>query len=79
MSGCPTAVKENGDCPGSCADLWGNPKFGHYNGILDDDVYRLALADVEYSGSKHLLLVTVQAKDSVTSSAPYQPSTGLLP
>ncbi len=61
----PTAVKENGDCPAPCADLWGNPKFGHYNGILDDDVYRLYLADVEYSGSKHLLLVIVEAKDSV--------------
>lgn len=59
----PMAVKENGDCPAPCVDLWGNSKFGHYNGILGDDVYRLYLADVEYSGSKHLLLVVVEAQD----------------
>jgi hypothetical protein len=60
----PTATKENADCPASCVDLWGNTKFGHYNGILGDDVYRLYLADVTYSGSNHLLLIIVETQDA---------------
>jgi hypothetical protein len=60
----PKATKENADCPAPCVDLWGNAKFNHYDGILGDDVYRLYLSDVKYSGSDHLLLVIVEGQDA---------------
>ncbi len=58
------AGKEDPGCPAACADLWGNDKFDHANGILGDDVYRLYLADVRYSGSPHLLIVNVEGRDA---------------
>ena len=35
-------------------------KWGHTNGIRGDDVYRLYLSDVEYSGTPHVLSVTLK-------------------
>ena len=58
------AEQEHPDCPAPCADLWGNDKFDHANGILGNDVYRLYLADVRYSRSRHLLIVIVEARDA---------------
>lgn len=66
------AKREHPDCPAACADLWGNDKFDHANGILGNDVYRLYLADVRYSGSRHLFTVYVEGRDAahLTKFAP---------
>jgi hypothetical protein len=58
------AGQEHADCPAACVDLWGNDKFDHANGILGNDVYRLYLADVRYSGSRHLFIVIVEGRDA---------------
>jgi hypothetical protein len=58
------AKREHPDCPAACVDLWGNDKFDHANGILGNDVYRLYLDDVRYSGSRHLLIIIVEGRNA---------------
>jgi hypothetical protein len=49
-----------------CRDLrqhLGFPQCDHYDGIAGDDIYRQYLADVTYSGTRHVFSVTVEARD----------------
>lgn len=52
------------DCPAPvCVLFWGDDYFDHVNGIAGDDVYRFFFADVEYSGSEHVLSLWVEGRD----------------
>ena len=52
------------DCLGEpCSDMFSFEQYQDNGGILGDDVYRLYFADVEYGGSRHVFVVTVQARD----------------
>jgi hypothetical protein len=57
------ATAEHADCPAPCVDFLGFEQWDHANGILGDDVYRFYLADVQYSGSDHVLVVTIEGRD----------------
>ena len=52
------------DCLGEpCSDMFGFEQFQDYGGILGDDVYRFVFADVEFSGTRHVLVVVMEARD----------------
>jgi hypothetical protein len=57
------ATAEHADCPAPCVDFLGFEQWDHANGILGDDVYRFYLADLQYSGSDHVLVVTIEGRD----------------
>jgi hypothetical protein len=58
------ATNDDPQCPAAtCVNIWGFPQWDHYNGIAGDDVYRQYLADVTYSGTRHVFSVTVEARD----------------
>jgi hypothetical protein len=57
------ATAEHADCPEPCVDFLGFEQWDHANGILGDDVYRFDLADVQYSGSDHVMVVTIEGRD----------------
>jgi hypothetical protein len=59
----PSAPMEHADCPAPCVDFIGFEQWDHFNGILGDDVYRLYLADIQYSGSDHVFSVMVEGRD----------------
>jgi hypothetical protein len=58
------AVNDDPGCPArACVNFLGFPQWNHANGIAGDDVYRLYLADIRYSGTDHVLSVTVEGRD----------------
>jgi hypothetical protein len=58
------AVNDDPGCPArACVNFLGFPQWDHANGIAGDDVYRLYLADVRYSGTDHVFSVTVEGRD----------------
>jgi hypothetical protein len=58
------AVNDDPGCPAqTCVNFLGFPQWDHANGIAGDDVYRLYLADVRYSGTNHVFSVTVEGRD----------------
>ncbi len=59
----PDATSEHPDCPATCVDFLGFEQWDHANGILGDDVYGFAVADVEYSGTRHVLSLTIEGRD----------------
>lgn len=64
------ARNDDPQCPApTCVNIWGFPQWSHYNGIAGDDVYRQYLADVVYSGTRHVFSVTVEARDRAPLAA----------
>jgi hypothetical protein len=58
------AINDDPGCPArACVGFLGFPQWDHANGIAGDDVYRLYLADVRYSGTEHVFSVTVEGRD----------------
>jgi hypothetical protein len=58
-----SATREHADCPDRCVDFLGFEQWDHANGILGNDVYRFYLADVRYSDSEHVFIVTIEGRD----------------
>jgi len=57
-----SAVNDDPGCPARArVGFLGFPQWDHASGIAGDDVYRLYLADVRYSGTGHVFSVTVTA------------------
>jgi hypothetical protein len=55
------APQQYSDCGAPCVDMLGFEQFDDpYGGIRGDDVYRIYFADVQYGGSDHVLVVTVE-------------------
>ena len=58
------AGNEDPGCPAPvCTIFWGDDQINHFDGIAGDDVYRFHLANVEYSGSDHVLTVFVEGRN----------------
>jgi hypothetical protein len=57
------APVEFADCPEPCVGFLRFEQWDHANGILGNDVYRFYLADVQYSGSDHVLVVNIEGRD----------------
>jgi hypothetical protein len=65
-----TAKNDDPECPATrCVNVWGFPQWDHFGGIAGNDVYRQYLADVLYSGSRHVFFVTVEARDEADIAA----------
>ena len=59
------APQQYADCGAPCVDMLGFEQFNDpYGGIRGDDVYRIYFADVEYGGTEHVLVVTVEGRSS---------------
>jgi hypothetical protein len=73
------ATNDDPDCPApTCVNIWGFPQWGHPGGIAGDDVYRQYLANVVYSGTRHVFSVTVEARDRSHLKAIAEPVEELL-
>lgn len=60
-----TATNDDPGCPaGVCVNVWGFPTYPHFGGIAGDDIYRQYLAEVRYSGKRHMFFVTVESRDA---------------
>jgi len=61
----PAAVNDDPGCPEAvCQDFFGFPQWREPFGIAGDDPYRLYFADVTYSGTDHVLVAAVEARDA---------------
>lgn len=58
------APQQYDDCASPCVDMLGFEQFDDpFGGIRGDDVDRIYFADVQYSGTTHVLVVTVEGRD----------------